>query len=39
MKELGYAKGYNWSEGQVEPEKNLSFLPEKLKGKKYYKEN
>ncbi len=38
MKELGYAKGYNWEEGRVGPDKNLSFLPEKLKERKYYKE-
>lgn len=38
MKELGYAKGYNWQEGQVGPDKNLSFLPEKLKGRKYYRD-
>ena len=37
MKELGYAKGYNWNEGEVGPDKNLTFLPEKLKGRKYYK--
>jgi putative ATPase len=39
MKELGYAKGYHWNEGNVGPDKDLSFLPEKLKGKKYYREN
>lgn len=38
MKNLGYAKGYNWNEGNVGAEKGLSYLPEKLKGKKYYKE-
>lgn len=37
MKELGYAKNYSWQEGYVGPDKKLSFLPEKLKGKKYYK--
>jgi putative ATPase len=37
MKELGYAKGYNWQEGAVGPEKTLSFLPEKLKTRMYYK--
>ena len=36
MKELGYAKGYSWSEKYVGSDKNLSFLPEKLKGKIYY---
>ena len=38
MKELGYAKGYHWSEGQVGPDHDLSLLPEKLKGRKYYRE-
>lgn len=36
MKELGYAKGYTWSEEKVGPQENQSFLPEKLKGKKFY---
>ena len=36
MKELGHAKGYHWQEGNVGPDSNLSFLPEKLKGKKFY---
>ena len=36
MKELGYAKGYHWQEGNVGLDPNLSFLPEKLKGKKFY---
>lgn len=36
MKELGYAKDYLWSEKYVGPtDKNLGFLPEKLKGKKF----
>lgn len=39
MKELGYAKGYSWQQGNVGAEKDLSFLPEKLKDKKYYTEN
>lgn len=38
MKELGYAKGYSWKEGNVGAEKDLSYLPEKLKWKKYYRE-
>ncbi len=38
MKELGYAKDYSWKEGNVGPQKELSFLPEKLKGRTYYKE-
>jgi putative ATPase len=36
MKELGYAKGYSWQEGHVGAEEGLSYLPEKLKGRKYY---
>jgi putative ATPase len=36
MKELGYAKGYSWQEGAVGPDKESSFLPDKLKGRKYY---
>ena len=36
MKSLGYAKNYDWSEKHVGPEKNLSFLPEKLKNKKFF---
>lgn len=42
MKELGYAKGYSWKEGSVGPNPELaegSFLPEKLKDRKYYREN
>lgn len=37
MKNLGYAKGYSWQEGSVGAEEGLSLLPEKLKGRKYYK--
>lgn len=37
MKELGYAKGYNWQESNVGAEEGLNFLPERLKNKKYYK--
>jgi putative ATPase len=37
MKELGYAKGYSWKEGEVGAEKGLNFLPEHLKNRKYYK--
>lgn len=40
MKELGYAKGYSWKEGHVGPNPELaeeSFLPEKLKGKKFFR--
>ncbi|MBI2032910.1 MAG: replication-associated recombination protein A [Candidatus Levybacteria bacterium] len=36
MKQLGYARNYTWSEKYVGPEKKLSFLPEKLKEKKFY---
>lgn len=36
MKNLGYAKDYKWSEGKVGPKEGLGFLPEKLKGKKFF---
>jgi putative ATPase len=36
MKNLGYAKGYSWQTGNVGAEKGLSYLPDKLKGKKFY---
>lgn len=36
MKDLGYAKGYTWSEEKVGPTGEQSFLPEKLKNKKFY---
>ena len=36
MKNLGYAKNYKWSEGYVGPKDNLSFLPKKLAGRKFY---
>ncbi len=36
MKNLGYAKDYRWSEGYVGPKGNLSFLPKKLAGRKFY---
>ena len=36
MKNLGYAKNYSWSNNYVGPtSENLSFLPEKLKDKKF----
>ncbi|MDO8497513.1 MAG: replication-associated recombination protein A [bacterium] len=38
MKQLGYAKDYNWSEKYVGPTKDQSFLPEKLKGIKFVEE-
>lgn len=37
MKNLGYAKDYTWQEGKVGPKEDVSFLPEKLKGKKFFK--
>ncbi|KKR31390.1 MAG: hypothetical protein UU37_C0002G0056 [Candidatus Gottesmanbacteria bacterium GW2011_GWA2_41_12] len=36
MKELGYAKEYTWSENYVGPKGEKSYLPEKLKGRKFY---
>lgn len=36
MKNLGYAKDYVWSEDYVGPKNKKSFLPEKLKGKKFF---
>jgi len=36
MKNLGYAKDYTWSQDYVGPKTDLSFLPEKLKNKKFY---
>lgn len=35
MKDLGYAGGYEWSGSYVGPTEGQSFLPEKLKGKKF----
>ena len=41
MKNLGYAKNYTWSDKYVGPKISqsgeLSFLPERLKGKKFFK--
>lgn len=37
MKSLEYAKGYQWSDDYVGPVKGQSFLPEKLKGRVFYK--
>jgi putative ATPase len=37
MKNLGYAKDYTWSEEKVGPKEDLSFLPEKVKNKKFFK--
>lgn len=39
MKNLGYAKDYAWSEKYVGPKNNLLFLPEKLKGRKFFEQN
>lgn len=36
MKKLGYAKDYTWSEDFVGPKKDISFLPEKLKNRKFF---
>ncbi|MDP2637802.1 MAG: replication-associated recombination protein A [Candidatus Levybacteria bacterium] len=36
MKNLGYAKNYKWSERYVGPTQSLSFLPEKLKNRKFF---
>lgn len=36
MKELGYAKNYQWSDNYVGPKSPLPFLPEKLKGRKFW---
>ncbi|HUQ85434.1 MAG TPA: replication-associated recombination protein A [Candidatus Limnocylindrales bacterium] len=36
MKNLGYGKEYEWSDKHVGPNKELSFLPEKLKERRFY---
>lgn len=36
MKDLGYAKDYTWSEERVGPKEGLTFLPEKVKDKKFF---
>jgi putative ATPase len=36
MKNLGYGKDYTWSEEKVGPKEGKGFLPEKLKGKKFF---
>jgi putative ATPase len=38
MKNLGYGKNYSWKEGNVGAKEGLSYLPEKFKDRKYYKE-
>lgn len=35
MKDLGYGKGYKWTDDQ-DFQKKLDFMPKNLKGKKYY---
>jgi putative ATPase len=37
MKQIGYAKNYQWSEKYVGPTSNLPFLPKRLAGRKFYK--
>ncbi|MEK7517503.1 MAG: replication-associated recombination protein A [Patescibacteria group bacterium] len=39
MKNLGYAKGYTWSKNHVGPKFGQSFLPERLKGRKFFNNN
>ena len=36
MKNLGYAKDYTWSEDYVGPKEDFSFLPAKLKNRKFF---
>lgn len=36
MKSLGYGKDYTWSQNYVGPEKDKSFLPEKLRNRKFW---
>ncbi len=36
MKELKYSQGYTWSEKHVGLEEGQSYLPDKLKGKKFF---
>lgn len=36
MKSLNYGKGYTWSDEYVGPKEKESFLPEKLKGEKFW---
>jgi len=38
MKHLGYAKEYTWSDKYVGPTRGMSFLPEKLQGKKFWEQ-
>ena len=36
MKQIGYAKNYQWSDKYVGPTASLPFLPKKLAGRKFY---
>ncbi|MDZ4227792.1 MAG: replication-associated recombination protein A [Candidatus Levybacteria bacterium] len=36
MKNLGYAKNYTWSDKYVGPKTDVSFLPDKLKTRKFF---
>ena len=38
MKNLGYGKDYEWSDKKVGPKEGKTFLPEKLKGKRFFEE-
>lgn len=38
MKQLGYGKEYQWSDTHVGPTEKQSFLPEKLKNKKFFEQ-
>jgi putative ATPase len=38
MKELDYGKNYTWSENYVGPKNGESFLPEKVKNKKFWED-
>lgn len=38
MKNLGYAKDYEWTEEHVGPKEGKEFLPERLKGKKFFEQ-
>ncbi len=39
MEDAGYARDYIWSEEKVGPKEGLSFLPEKLKDKTFFKKD
>ena len=38
MKHLGYAKDYEWTEEHVGPKDGKGFLPDRLKGKKFFEQ-